>query len=191
MENQTGIVLDLTKDGRARVVARRSSACNHCKSSSKCCISAGPDRMEVLAVNRVRARPGDTVLLHMGTTGVVKGASLLYGLPLVGLMSGAFAGGALAPRLGLGETSASVVFALAGLALSILIVKAVSTRLDSRGALVPVIERVVTKGAPHEQSPKRSGHGDPMGRNARSFQEERLTGGSLLPENAKGDKNRS
>jgi sigma-E factor negative regulatory protein RseC len=99
--------------------------------------------MEVLALNQVEAKPGDTVLLTTGSTGVVKGAALLYGLPLLGLIGGAIAGSVLNSSIGLEETAASVVFALAGLIVSVLALRAVSARMDTKGELVPVIERIV------------------------------------------------
>jgi sigma-E factor negative regulatory protein RseC len=154
MEKQTGIVQSTPMEGKARVIVARRSACNHCGALSGCCITAGPNRMEIEARNPVGAAPGDTVTLRISTNSLIKGAAILYLLPLGGLMVGAFIGGVLQSMIGIGETAMAVLGGLGGLILGVLVSVFLSRKMSMKEESAPVIDRVVSRAPAANESDK-------------------------------------
>ena len=71
----------------AEVVRIRESACSgDCHKCSGC--GATKQTMLFTAHNPIGAQPGDTVVVESDTATVLKGAALLYGLPLVTFLAG-------------------------------------------------------------------------------------------------------
>jgi sigma-E factor negative regulatory protein RseC len=101
--------------------------------------------MEIEARNPVGAAPGDTVILRISTNSLIKGALLLYLLPLGGLMGGAFIGGVLQSMIGIGETAMAVLGGLGGLVLGVLISVFLSRKMSTKEESAPVIDRVVSR----------------------------------------------
>ncbi len=143
MERETGTVEQVLPGGWARVMVTRGSACSRCSQTSRCCITAGPDRMSVRARNQAGARAGDTVSLRVRSGALVQGAAVMYVLPLVGLLAGALAGTSLQGVIGLGETAAAVLLGFAGLLITIPVSSFLSRKMSAKGDLTPVVERIV------------------------------------------------
>jgi sigma-E factor negative regulatory protein RseC len=101
--------------------------------------------MEIEARNPVGAAPGDTVTLRISTNSLIKGAAILYLLPLGGLMVGAFIGGVLQSMIGIGETAMAVLGGLGGLILGVLVSVFLSRKVSTKEESTPVIDRVVSR----------------------------------------------
>lgn len=143
MAQEKGLVAGVTNDGWAEVVADRKDACDHC-GAKRCCVSLGSGAEVVIkARNRAGAKEGDLVSIDLSSGAVLKGAAVIYLIPLAGLMLGVIIGTGLNQRLGISETIAAVVFGFAGLFLGFLITALSSRWMDVRGQLTPVITRVI------------------------------------------------
>jgi positive regulator of sigma E activity len=101
--SQSGWVESLHND-TARVVTKRSAACQGCASKSSTCACsamAGPGRFVVEADNPVGARVGDVVELAVLPKMLVVASAVVFGLPLALLIVGAVAGHVLHRALSL------------------------------------------------------------------------------------------
>ena len=96
MADQMGIVIEVEKEGWARVVTPRTAGCSGCQAGavaegcSSCMTSA---RLESRLANPVGAHPGDLVRVHISPASLFKSATVMYLLPILAMLSGAlFAG---------------------------------------------------------------------------------------------------
>lgn len=81
----------LLPDGMAEVIRIRESACSgDCHKCAGC--GAAQQTMLFTAHNAIGARPGDTVVVESDTGTVLKGAALLYVLPLLTFLVAYIAG---------------------------------------------------------------------------------------------------
>lgn len=88
---QNVIVRRLLPDGMAEVMRIRESACSgDCHKCAGC--GAAKQTMLLTAHNAIGARPGDLVVVESDTGTVLKGAVLLYVLPLLTFLAGYIAG---------------------------------------------------------------------------------------------------
>ncbi len=88
---QTVKVCRLLPDGMAEVMRIRESACSgDCHKCAGC--GAAKQTMLFEAKNAIGARPGDMVVVESDTASVLKGAALLYVLPLLTFLTGYIAG---------------------------------------------------------------------------------------------------
>lgn len=102
--------VESVKDGYAFVQTQRETGCGGCAATATCGTSVlqkmfvNPSLLKVS--NHLNARPGDEVELALEGQDLLKQALMAYGLPLVGLFSGALLamlfvdGGDLAAMLG-------------------------------------------------------------------------------------------
>ncbi len=88
---QKAKVRSVTEDGKAQVVVVRQSACSgDCHKCSGC--GAATETLIFDAVNPIGAKPGEVVIVKSETGPVLKGAAMLYMLPLILFFLGYFLG---------------------------------------------------------------------------------------------------
>jgi sigma-E factor negative regulatory protein RseC len=95
--------------------------------------------------NSAGAHEGDTIVLYISPSSVLKSAAILYLIPVVFLLLGALAGASIAARLGMEESGSALLFGFIGLAIGFLIVRIFSTRLQADSGLVPKIAQVIDR----------------------------------------------
>lgn len=150
MAQEQGFVTSIREDGWAEVVAERKDACDDC-GAKHCCVSFGSSsEMVVRALNRAGAKVGDLVSITLSSGTVLKGAAVLYLIPLAGLMSGVLIGAGLYQRLAVSETGAAIVFGFAGLFLGFILTAFISRWMSAHNRLSPVIIRIIK---PSPQTP--------------------------------------
>jgi len=143
MAQEQGFVTSIREDGWAEVVAERKDACDDC-GAKQCCVSFGSSsEMVVRALNRAGAKVGDLVSITLSSGTVLKGAAVLYLIPLAGLMSGVLIGAGLYQRLAVSETGAAIVFGFAGLFLGFILTAFISRWMSAHNRLTPVITRII------------------------------------------------
>ena len=87
-------VKQINPDGTAQVIHLRQSACSgDCHKCSGC--GAVQQAMLITAKNPIGAKPGDMVIISSETGPVLKGAAVLYMLPLVLFFAGYLLGAVL------------------------------------------------------------------------------------------------
>ena len=91
---QTVRVREVYPDGTALVTCSRVSACSgDCHQCRGC--GAAPETIELRAVNAIGACAGDWVRLQSDSRGVLRGAAVLYSLPVALFFAGFALGAAL------------------------------------------------------------------------------------------------
>jgi sigma-E factor negative regulatory protein RseC len=147
MIEESGKVVDV-EGGFAWVESERTSVCGGCAARKGCGTSAiarvlGQRRTRLRVVNRINARVGETVVVGISESGLVRGSLAVYAAPLAGLFAGAlvghFAGNYL---LANGSDLLAVAGALTGFILALLWLKRFSQTTEKDDAYQPVVLRV-------------------------------------------------
>jgi sigma-E factor negative regulatory protein RseC len=145
MADHIGIVLKNESTRYALVVTDRKGACGGCQSTPHGCRSCLTSaKMESRAANPVGARPGDLVTVHLSSGNLYAGAAILYLLPVVGVLLGAFLGLWASALYGFGEAIGSIGGAAAGLCLGFAAVIVLDRTSIVRRRIMPTITGVVT-----------------------------------------------
>lgn len=153
---ETAVVVALEADGSAWVETRRQSSCSGCQARAGCGSGALAGlfarRHRLRAANPVRARVGDRVRLGIQGAALLRGAVMVYALPLVTLFLGGLFGEFLDGRWRSGGEPGVLLGALAGLLLGLGL-----ARRHARGAagLRPVILGLTPQTSPIALQPLR------------------------------------
>lgn len=136
-------VVTATGDQYAWLEIRRQSACSGCQTSDGCGTSAlaklwGSKPLRIRVATDASLRPGDEVWVGMAEDALVRGALLVYLLPLVLLFAGALLGQAAFASAG---EELVVVCGVLGLGLGLLAVRILSWRWQNDARYQPVILR--------------------------------------------------
>ena len=126
----------------AWVKTKRSSACSSCASRHHC-LTQGGDQMLVKAQNTAQAKKGDEVELYLSTKTKLKGTAIVYLIPVFGIFVGAFSATPLSAAIGINPSLGMAVFTLAGLILSVFLMRYMANRMDSKQTLTPLVKRVI------------------------------------------------
>ncbi len=146
MTQEQGIILRVTGNGWVDVLTQRTDACEGC-GASHCCADSGIEKkMIVKAINRAGAEPFDRVALELQSGTLMKGAIILYLIPLIGFLMGAVIGALLHESMPFSETGSEILFAFAGLGFGFIFSSGLSKIMSRKGGLTPVISRVIEKG---------------------------------------------
>jgi sigma-E factor negative regulatory protein RseC len=144
MSQETGIV-ETVEDGWVWVKTQRKSACSHCGHKDHCQIVEGGDRMLVKARNLADARKGDEVELYLNTKTQLKCVFMVYMVPVIGLLIGAFSGNSLSAVLGLSQNKGIFLFSAVGLGAAFMITRLFSNRMETKNALTLLVKRIVKR----------------------------------------------
>lgn len=116
-----GIVLK-QEHGRVQLSVQRQSACKACSESQQCGSKQEDLRAQSIWLDSKRPLAiGQVVAVSMPENALLRAALLMYGLPLLGLLSGLLAGAALGDII-------AMIFALAGLLCGLLVARYLSHR---------------------------------------------------------------
>ena len=145
MAEHIGIVIKTESRGFAQVVTDRKGACGGCQSTSdKCSSCLASAKMESRVANPIGAEPGDLVKVYLSSDKFFTGAAILYLLPVLVLLIGAFTGVWVAKIYGFTEISGSISGALAGLGVGYAAVMAVDRSPRIRQRIMPTVTAIVT-----------------------------------------------
>lgn len=138
---EEGRVINLKED-LATVEIEKKSACGTCRA---CTLGSG-NTMITEAENPLGAKLGQRVRVEISSKEILKGAFLIYILPLLALISGIVLGLTITDRLGFKESSQTVglVLGLVFLVLSFILIwrhgKRVKDKSTYRSKIVQIIE---------------------------------------------------
>ncbi len=144
MAKQIGIVLEAESGNRTRVVTECKSACGGCQPSPGGCRGCLASAKITSSVsNPVGAKVGDLVEIHLSTGSLLTGTAILYILPVMGLLAGAFSGAWASDPLGFTEIFGSIGGALIGLVGGYIAVIALDRNPVIRRRIMPTITSVL------------------------------------------------
>ena len=133
---ETGKVIKIKGD-RAEVALPPTEGCASCK---KCAMGRTGKYMTLAAENPVAARVGDEVMVEVPHRDPLVAASLLFGLPLLGMLAGIIAGTLLERDLDWGSEVPAMVLGAVLLVASFFLVKIREKRLsEKKGRQVRIV----------------------------------------------------
>ena len=143
MINETGTVIKLKTADIAIVLCQKNSACAHCSAEGVCNPGDTGQARSVEAYNSVGAQVGDQVRLSVSTRSFLRSSFLLYIVPLIALIIGAFIGQEIAPSFenGLDANALSAIMGTGLMALSFLVIR-MSNKLLSKKDYMPQITAI-------------------------------------------------
>lgn len=119
----------------ATVVFKRTNACGDCHA----CVSFGSDMAETELKNTLGAKAGDRVSIELHSGSVFKAGLILYGIPLVALMIGAFLGSLIGNLF-------TAVFGIGAAVLAFLVIHFLDPKLNKNGQFDPRMIAIVGHG---------------------------------------------
>lgn len=160
MITEEGVIED-TSGAKAVVRIRRSSACAHCDSRGACKVISDRDMM-VEVDNGVGAQKGDRVEISVPARSLLKLSLLVYFLPIVALVGGAYAGSEFIGPLGPGPTFGAIMVGGGAMALAFYLLRGFDKRAGSGMSYSPRINRILksldAKAETHRQAPGITDH---------------------------------
>jgi sigma-E factor negative regulatory protein RseC len=138
----------------------RKGACGGCRSTPHGCQNClASAKMESRVANPLRAQPGDLVKVFLSSSNLYTGAAILYLLPILGLLLGAFIGIWASTSLGLSKSLGSIGGAAAGLGIGYVAVIGLDRSPRIRRRILPTITAVLTPkvGLPETEKASRRG----------------------------------
>lgn len=147
MPTEQGVVIK-AEDSRAWVKTLKSSTCEGCSSRDSCGSPGGGQEMEVEAINRANAKPGDLVMISFGTAPLVKVYSLVYIFPILALLAGAITGQWLSGHVPVDESLLSLVLGALFFLGAFFIIKSRSNRMAQKDTYQPIVLRILTATKP-------------------------------------------
>jgi sigma-E factor negative regulatory protein RseC len=142
MNEEVGLVKEV-RNKRALVVTDRQSMCGECGARNYCHMLGGGKEMIAEALNPIGARPGDTVRIGIPSGTVTKASLIVYMIPAIGLVGGAAAGYAAGRSSGVDFNLTTLVGCLAGLGISVIVVRLLSNTLGKRSSYQPEIISII------------------------------------------------
>lgn len=149
MISEQGIIEKITKN-IAVVRVKKSSACKHCSEKDSCSISERDMVVEVK--NTLNAKEGDHIELSVPEGAFLKLSLLVYILPIIALMAGAFLGDYLSSIWGTSPSGTAVISSVLFLCLSFLGLKIFEIKKKSGDRYYPRMTRIVFSGKSPESS---------------------------------------
>ena len=143
MVNEQGIIEEVSGQ-KALVRIKKSSACGTCESRGDCEVASGKS-MVVEVVNDLGGGEGDHVELSVPSGAFLKLSLLVYILPVVALIAGAFAGGMCAPFLHMTPTLASVMGGFLVMGITFYALKRFDRSLRARSEFHPRMTRILLR----------------------------------------------
>jgi sigma-E factor negative regulatory protein RseC len=150
-----GTVVELKQDLVAVVKCVRNSACDHCPSSGACKMGDDSETMLVETYNAIGAQNGDLVKIATSTKHFLQSSFMLYIVPIIGLLIGAFVGQIIAEMSGW-EIDPSLFSALTAVAFLILTFLGIRilTRNLNREVFMPRIVELQSQADKHAETVK-------------------------------------
>ena len=143
MATEEGVVTKIESTATAWVKTTKSGACKSCSARSSCYSLGGGEETEVEAINRAGAQVGQKVVLSFDTSPLLKATFLLYVLPIIAMIVGAFVGQKIAPNFNVNISFMAAIFAFLFFGLTMLFVRSKGNKLAQKDEYRPKIIRVI------------------------------------------------
>jgi len=144
MATEEGIVTK-TNSHTAWVKTTKTSACESCAAKSSCTVLGGGKEMEVEAINNAGAKVGEKVVISFDSAPLLKATFMLYVLPILFLLVGAFIGDTLAPSFAMDRSICSLLMGLLFFVVSIKFVKSKGNKLAKTDEYRPKITKIISQ----------------------------------------------
>ncbi|GAB6908328.1 putative Positive regulator of sigma E, RseC/MucC [Desulfosarcina cetonica] len=144
MAQTVGIVIETQDDGHAVVMAEKEQGCGSCMALAQCHAGSAGHTQKTAAINQAGASVGDRVTLTVASGALLSRMAVLYLVPVMGMLAGAFLG-TYASSAG-GSDGRSIAFSLLGFLFGFAISVVISRIWSSRQPIQAVITRIIPPG---------------------------------------------
>jgi sigma-E factor negative regulatory protein RseC len=152
MAHTRGLVIKIKEGGIAQVVTDRKNACGGCGSTHSCHSCLSNSKMMTEALNRVDAKEGDLVDINLNSGLVLKGAAIMYLIPIAGIMIGALVGSFISGIFGIDETISAIIFSILGLCIGFMTTAFISKQMSVENRFTPIITQIIKLEEKHSPS---------------------------------------
>ena len=147
MITENAIIVSID-NGQTWIETQRKSVCGQCSASKGCGTSVlskviGNKLSKMKAINKINAQVGDEVVVGLNEKSLLKGAFMIYMLPLLFLFLFSFFGQLISQNLQIQNSELLIIiFAVFGFYLGMRKVKLFSTSISKKENYQPVILKV-------------------------------------------------
>jgi len=131
---------------KAWVTTHRSEACHQCEAKGVCHSLGSGKEVEILADNEAHAAPGDRVLLALESRPLLKATFLIYMVPIILMIVGAFIGSRVASQIHLGSDLASLLGGIVFFAVTFFFARLRGVALGNKKQYVPQVIQIIAGG---------------------------------------------
>jgi len=142
MATEKGIVIKIDSS-TAWVKTTKTHACKGCAARGYCNVMGGGNEMEVEAINYAGAKVGEKVVISFETSPLLKATFMLYVLPVLFLMAGAFIGNKMAPFFNFDASTLSVITGFLFFGLIIIFLKSKGNKLAKKDEYRPKVIKIL------------------------------------------------
>lgn len=135
-----GVVLEID-NGNAVVGIKRNSACSKC---GACELGAAHSQMQLTLENTLNAQPGDIVEIELPASQFLKASTILYLIPLIGLILGIVLGYYIGIYFKLDGEIIGAIGGILTTILSYVLIRRMEPRFKRDANLNPTITRICT-----------------------------------------------
>ena len=145
MPTEKGII-EKTDKGRAFVRVQKNSACAHCESRGMCQVD-NEREMVVEVDNSLGGGPGDQVEIMVPTGSFMKISLMVYMLPVLAFMFGAFMGDNLGGKLSLNPSLAAILGGTGFMVICFYTLKRLDKVIGDKKKYIPRLTRIIANSA--------------------------------------------
>lgn len=139
---ETGLVVGV-HENNATVKIERRSACGSCKG---CRLGTSDETfMNIEVSNEVGAMVGDIVEVDMETTNVLLAAFIMYGIPLIALLTGIFVSYGLSRLVGYTSDAIHMLFGILTMIIAFFLIRRNEKNIKASAKFKPTVSGVVGK----------------------------------------------
>ncbi len=142
MATEKGVVTKIDST-TAWVKTKKTHACEACAARSSCNVLGGGKEMEVEAINYAGAKVGEKVVISFETSPLLKATFMLYVLPVLFLIAGAYLGNNMAPFFNFNASALSVITGFLFFGLIIMFVKSKGNQLAKKDEYRPKVIKII------------------------------------------------
>ena len=141
MPTERGII-EKTESEKAFVKVQRNSACAHCESKGMCQVE-NEKEMVVEVENVLGGKPGDQVEIMIPTGAYIKISLMVYMLPVLAFIFGAFMGDSLANKLSLNPSLTAIIVGIGLMAIFFYLLKRLDKVISGKKNYMPHMTRLL------------------------------------------------
>ena len=142
MATEKGIVTKIDST-TAWIKTTKTNACKACAARASCNAMGGGKEMEVEAINYAGAKVGEKVVISFETSPLLKATFMLYVLPVLFLIAGAFIGTKIAPFFNFDASILSVITGFLFFGIIIIFVKSKGNKLAKKDEYRPKVIKIL------------------------------------------------
>ena len=143
MVTEEGVIEKIFRQ-KALIRIQKSSACAHCDSRGACQVISDKEMLIEIA-NDLQAKVGDHVELSLQASSLVKLSLLVFFIPIVAFVVGAYAGGSLADFFDIESTLSSVLGGALAMGITFFALRRLERAAKDKGEYHPRMTRILIR----------------------------------------------